>query len=380
MRNIPRILVTLGTARLADRGLLLGITKYARLNGPWIISSQPPYYVDPQRNSILHKNEDFHGAIVPDTDMFKPLVRKGLPVVVLAARKESRALPRIIGRTALTGKMAAEHLLMCLFKHFAYCGFEDIYWSQERGQAFQEAIERAGFQVDFFEKIPSKRRSEKAKGRNHLTEWLLSLPKPVGLFACNDDRGKQVMEACNLAGISVPSDVAILGADNDPFVCELVYPSLSSIALDFEKAGYDAAHLLHLLMKRTKVDSTDVIIEPLYVVQRQSTDVRATGHPLVAEAQRYIREHSAEPLQVTDVLSALQVSRSYLDKEFCATFGHTVHREIRRARTERVERLLKETNLSVAQIASNLGFAGSDHMARFFRQEKGLTPKAYRKL
>ena len=141
------------------------------------------------------------------------------------------------------GTLGAEHLLQCGFRHFAYCGHEGIYWSVKRGEAFEARVARAGHSCHIYEP-PKGKAVLWEKEEPLLVKWLKSLPKPVGIMACNDDRSQHVLEACHAARIHVPSEVAIIGVDNDEFICRLANPPLSSICLNAEHLGYRAAQLL----------------------------------------------------------------------------------------------------------------------------------------
>jgi LacI family transcriptional regulator len=199
-------------------------------------------------------------------------------------------------------------------------------------------------------------------------------------MACNDDRGQYVLEACQIAGLRVPDDVAVIGVDNDDLICDLTVPPLSSIALNHEKAGYQAAQLLDEMMAGKKVDSKTIIpLESSHIVIRQSTDVLAIEDHELAEAVRFIRGHSREAIQVSDVVESVAVSRRVLERRFREVLKRSVHDEIARARVEHACRMLVETNLSVSQIAQHLGYPSDKHIARHFRKEKGMTPRQYRK-
>ena len=158
------------------------------------------------------------------------------------------------------------------------------------------------------------------------------------------------------------------------------HPPLSSVALNHEKAGYQAAQLLDKMMAGKKVDSKSIIsLEASHVVARQSTDVLAIEDREVAEAVRFIHRHSSEAIQVSDVADSVAVSRRVLERRFREVLKKSVHDEIRSARVERASRMLVETDLSVSQIALHLGYPSDKHIARHFRKEKGITPLQYRK-
>jgi LacI family transcriptional regulator len=310
----------------------------------------------------------------------------GLPTVASPYIEDHIAgAANIIGDNAAMGRLAAEHLLDRGFENFAYCGFEDMFGARSRGESFRRRITEAGFQTQIYKK-PKK---PKPRGRRSwedeqifMADWLKSLPKPVGLMTCTDDRSQDVIEACKVAALHVPEQVAIIGVDNDELVCELSSPPLSSIALNTQRSGYEAAELLNKLMSRKQRKTADhtIVVHPTHVVTRQSTDIMAMADRDVVEAVRFIRRHAREMIQVDDVVDTVAVSRRSLEQRFRREFGHSVLAEIKRARVDQVARMLVETNLSVSQIALALGYSGVENIARYFRSEKGMSPLAYRKL
>jgi LacI family transcriptional regulator len=198
-------------------------------------------------------------------------------------------------------------------------------------------------------------------------------------MACNDDLGHEVIAAAKLAGLSVPDDVAVIGVDNDEVVCGLTDPPLSSIAVNFERAGYEAAHVLSGLMRGVAAPSR-IIVNPTHVVPRRSTSLLAVEDTYLAKALRFIRDRVEESPSVETVARAAGISRRALEKRFRDSLGRSVLEEIRRVRTDQIARLLVETDLPVAQIAEQLGFADVQHIARYFRSAKAMSPLAYRKL
>jgi len=183
-------------------------------------------------------------------------------------------VPNIVSDDRAIGRMAADYLLRRGFRHFAYCGFGDLfYWSRDRGRSFCQAVREAGYEAHYYEceRRVLASRSSWVREQAVLIDWLKSLPKPVGLMASNDDRSQYVVEACRIGGLHVPEQVAILGMGNDELICDLAMPRLSSIAVSSEKAGYEAAALLDKLMAGREVADHTVIGLPSHVVTRQST-------------------------------------------------------------------------------------------------------------
>ncbi len=307
------------------------------------------------------------------------MITLGVPVIIAVHFKSSFDIPSVDTNPVKIGKMVAEHLLDRGLRNFAFCGFDDMPWSETRKEYFAKRVAEAGFKTHFYKQPASKSMRTWQKEQRRMAEWLRSLPKPCGLMACNDDRGQHAIEACKMVDLKVPEDVAVIGVDNDELICDLTEPPLTSVALDVEKAGYKAAELLDKLMAGKKVENQKITVEPTHVVGRQSTDILAIDDIAVSEAVRFIRNNSNRPIQVGDIIAAVLVSRRSLEQRFRNIIGRSIFREIRRARVERISNMLVETNLPIAQIALDLGFSGIDHIARYFYAEKGTSPQAYRK-
>ena len=377
MRRIPKVILLIETSRAYGRGLLRGITKYSRLHGPWVFYSEPGGL----EKALPHLREwGANGIIMRDSRKGDEVTTMGVPVIVSVHLKEHiMGTPYIDTNGVRIGRMAAEHLLNRGFRQFAYCGFDELHWSRERCENFSNKLVEAGFKVHIYKQAHSKIKRSWENEQTIIADWLKSLPKPVGLMACNDDRGRQLTEACKIAGLKVPEQVAIIGVDNDELVCELSDPPLSSVALNVERGGYEAAELLDKLMAGEKIANQDIIVQPTHVVTRQSTDILAIEDSDVAEAMRFIRQHAREPIQVSEVADAVALSRRALQQRFRRILGRTVHEEIRHTRIEQVARMLAVTNLSVSQIAQALGYIGVEKLSRSFQREMGVSPLAYRK-
>ncbi|KPJ65537.1 MAG: hypothetical protein AMJ43_10510 [Coxiella sp. DG_40] len=380
---MPKVILLIEPSRAYGRGLLRGIVKYSRLHGPWIFYRKPPYYRKPGEwvKALSHwKRLDADGIIMVEQENPEEIISTDLPIIASPYIEERiPGVPNIVGDTARMGKMAAEHLLERGFRHFAYCGFEDMFGARSRGEYFHKSVAEAGFKTYFYKQPKPRARRSWENEQVLMADWLKSLPKPVGLMACTDDRSQDVVEACKLAGLHVPEQVAIIGVDNDELVCELSNPPLSSIALNAERAGYDAAELLDKLMQGKKITNQTITVQPTHIVTRQSTDILAVDDIEVAEALRFIRRHAKEPIQVINVADSVALSRRALQQRFRRILNRTVFDEIRHARMEQAARMLAETNLSVSQIAQDLGYSGVEKMSRSFRREVGMSPLAYRK-
>ncbi len=373
----PSVLLFVETSREFGRGLLYGIARYSRLHGPWRV-----YRQSAGLDSELPEWRDLRidGAIVRDVKMIGNLAAWGFPVIFAQHNKESYApFPAIITDSAGIGNMAAEHFLDRGFQHFAYCGLDEFIWSRLRGRHFSERLEREGRHVSTYRQPKAQAKRAWKSEQNFIAEWLASLPKPLALMCCNDDRALQVTEACKLADLYVPDEVAILGVDNDVLICDLADPPISSIALGTEMAGHEAARLLDQLMKGGQMTGQEISVHPTHIVTRMSTDMLAVTDRDVGAAVRFIRRNPNHMIQVDDVVRATNVSRRVLEKRFRAILRRSVYHEIRRVRVGYIVQLLIGSNMSITEIAVKAGFDGVEHVSRYFRKETGLSLREYRK-
>lgn len=382
MAKVPKVVLLLESSRQYGRDLIRGIVRYSRLYGPWTFYREDFFYDQNKRRKKDYawiKEWGANGIITRDTQGMDKIMDFGIPTITAAAfLEEKKDIIEIVTDDKQIGKFACDLFLRHGFKNFAYCGFKDMPWSGRRKESFTSILKEHGFEVPHYDSH-SSRMLNWAQEHPQIIKWLHSLSKPVGILCCNDDRGSDLIEACKTGGLKVPFEVAVLGVDNDSQVCELSNPPLSSISLNTEKTGFEAASILDKLMSGKAVDAKEIRVIPLEIVSRQSTDTLAVDDPNIVRALEFINQNSKKLIQVNDVLNAVNCSRRNLDEKFRRTFGHTVFSEIRRVRAETITRLLLETNLSVSQIALDLGYNDSDHIARFFKQEKNITPQAYRK-
>ncbi|MGV7224982.1 MAG: DNA-binding transcriptional regulator [Nitrospinales bacterium] len=378
MDGFKKVILNIETSRAYGRGLLYGIHVYSLSKDNWSF-----YQVSGGKNRGLPNLSDWgaDGAIVRETMDIEDVMSFGIPTVVSLDTNSNISEADITLSTdqAEIAQLAANHFLERKFKNFAFSGPTKFWWSKERGEHFSKAITDADFAVDIYDHLEPEGKLTWSKAQSRMVEWLKFLPKPVAIMAANDDHGQYIIEACKVAGLMVPSDIAVLGVDNDTMVCEFTRPSLSSISLDTKCAGYRAAELLDNLMNGQDIDQREIKVNATHVVSRASTDIMAVDDKVVANALQYMRSHSRELIQVCDVAEAVSVSRSVLDRRFRKAFGKSVQKEICRLRIERIVRMLIETDMSITQIAIAMNFSGIEHIGRYFKNEMGMSPLRYRK-
>jgi len=377
-----RIALLVESSTAYGRGILSGATRYAHNCSRWTIF-RDNWFLKTLKGDINTKTNInkymADGAILYDILKEEDLLKLAMPTIVINCfNNPPKKIPCIVTDNKAIGELGAQYFLHRGFKHFGYCGFNNHFWSKERGDSFSGIIKQMGHSISVYQ--PSKSKDASDNEILSIGNWLHTLPLPVAVLACNDDRGEHVIEACGEIGLNVPKQVAVLGVDNDEVFCEMPKPSLSSISINTQKAGYEAAKLLDMLMAGEPMKGQSIIAKATYVQTRQSTDILAVKDHEVAKAVAFIQEHKNRIVQVSEVVSATFLSRRILENRFLAEIGHPIHKEIMRIRLEEVANMLTKTYMTLSQIALTLGYPDLKHISRLFKKEMGLTAMQYREL
>jgi LacI family transcriptional regulator len=379
-RTNRRVAIVIEASNAYARGLLTGILRHVREHEPWTVFLPEHGRGTPPLEALATWVGDGVIARIETASTAKAiekLRRKlGIPVIDVSAARLVADLPYVETDDAAIAQAAADHFFERDFRHFAFLGDNRFQWSDNRCRAFVEAVAAKGNDVAVFS---SRRTTALADDDEAVEAWLTGLPKPVALLACYDIRGRQAIDACRRAGIAVPDEVAVLGVDDDDVLCGLASPPLSSVMPDAIGAGRLAAELLEQVMRGEQLEQSERLLPPLGIATRQSTDVLAIDDPLVVAAVRQIRDHACDGIKVTDVARSLATTRRALENRFTKRVGHTPHEEIARVQFRRVEQLLRETELSLAAIATRTGFKHTEYMTVAFTKRHGMPPSRWRK-
>jgi LacI family transcriptional regulator len=367
-----------------NKNLLRGITRYSKDHGPWTFCKMPTYYRETIGiNGILKWAQEWeaNGIIGQfyNGEEVEKFTEARIPVIAQDFKERFTDIPNITGAYRETGALGADYFLKKGFKNFAFYGFGNIVWSRERAEGFEERVQEAGFDVHYYEHIDSRGIDLWYYKPSALSDWLKSLPKPVALMACDDNQGHHITEAARHAGIRIPDELAVLGVDNDEMICDLSDPPLSSIELDSEKSGYEAARLMEQMIEDQVCYADDIIVNATQVVTRHSTDIFASKDKYIVSALKYIHGNLDKNLKVDQVLKEVPLSRRSLEKRFIMTTGYPVYEYIYNQRIEKFTQKLLETDMTIFEIALDLGLSDSKNIARQFKQIKGVTPMEYRK-
>src|SRR5438128_2374546 len=326
MAKIPHVALLIETSHGYGRALLQGIMQYLRQHGPWSLYFQPHGLEARPPGWLKVWRGDGILVRVEDRAMARTVYQTGLPAVNLRVPFPDLPLPVVGLDNPALGGLAFQHLCDRGFKHFAFCGIPGgrYSWMDERRKFFEKAVRDSGRQCHTF--VAAGGRKQPAsweEEQNQVADWIGRLPKPVGLMAGNDDRGLEVLEACHRAGILVPDEVAVIGVDNDEFLCNLSNPPMSSISPNAQRISYKAAALLDRLMAGARPPSQPLLLPPGIVVARESTGVLRTDDRRLAAAIPNLREHAGEGRVLNAFLKTSRLSRRELARRMRALLGRS---------------------------------------------------------
>lgn len=304
----------------------------------------------------------------------------GLPVVDVSMMVPKHDwLGRVATDDQARAAMALQHLRDRGLQNFACYAPPIGRYSDDRAKAFRQLVQQAGFECAMY-----RSRDEESSGwltnYTKARQWLAKLPKPLGVFAADPYPARQLIEICATASIRVPDDVAVLSGDDDDLLCNVASPHISSVELASHRIGDTAARLLERLMNGARVPRNTVLVQPLRVRPRHSTDILAIDDPEIALVLQYIRDHAKDGIRVADLLRVFPISRRSLEQQFRQKVHRSPAEEIRRARFDHVCRLLLEFEKSMSTIAKESGFASAASLSQAFQKQFHQTPSQYRQL
>src|SRR5882724_4840647 len=375
-----KVALIVETSLAPGREILRGIASYLREEGPWSIAHEPRTLEQSVPRWLRGWRGDGIIARVQNQRVARAIAAVGVPTIDVLGVVTGLPFPIVHVDDEAIGRVGAEHLLDQGYRRFAFLGIRDENWSNRRALSFARRVGDAGFPcVTHFVSRQTARQESWEDSGPELAAWLIGLSKPTGLMIASDQLGPHTLEACRSNGIVVPDELGVVGVDNDEPLCEVSDPPLSSVWPNHRQVGYEAARLLDALMRDGATPEAPTLLPPKGVHARVSTDSLAVDDRNVAQSLRFIREHACEPIDVDDVVRAVPISRSVLQRLFRDLLGRSMHDEIIRARLSRARELLQETDLPLIEIAERAGFRHQEYMGAVFRQRLGITPGTLRR-
>ena len=357
-----------------------GVTDYAKQNAHWSFTRAPEVFgTSMEWLQFWHGDGAFCAIYTPEDARIAEKI--GIPILNLATHLSGLHTPSITVDHFAIGELAARHLLEHNFRRFGFYGPSDLHYGELRREGFRTVIEQAGGEVSLLE-VPTLEDESKQKldeQQEALEKWLRELKKPVGILASADSRASVVLETCEKLKLRVPEDVAVVGVDNDPLVCDFCDPPLTSVSRNDYQVGFEAARLLDQLMDGGQAPDRPMRIQPAGIVQRRSTDTVCVEDPYVAQAIRYMRDHVHEQFGVEEVLNQLPLSRRSLEYRFRACLGRSPYDYLNQIRVDQAKRLLSDPHRSsLTKIAIACGFGDLRRFRIVFQRLVSANPAEYR--
>lgn len=276
--------------------------------------------------------------------------------------------------------MAFNHLKEKGLTKFAFYGLPPSptnRWAAEREMAFRELVAQDHYRQFIYQGLETSPGNWQ-HAQNRLADWLQQLPAHTGIIAVTDARARHLLLACENLLIPVPEKLCVIGIDNEELTRFLSRVSLSSVVQGTRQMGYQAAKLLNRLLNKEDLPLQHMLIPPQQIIERRSTDYRSLHHPHVIQAMHFIRSHACKGIRVEQVLDAVGISRTGLEKRFREETGSTIHAMIKTEKLSRSRELLSSTSLPISEIAQICGYQTLQYFYSVFGKESGMTPKAYR--
>lgn len=377
MRRL-RVGLLIETSNAYCRRLLAGIRQFSQEQGGWSFQLSELGRGEIAPEWLERWKGDGVIARVETPERERVLRRLEVPVVNVSASGFGRCFPTIISDSASIAQLAAEHLLECGFREFAFCGDHRLAWALAHEENFVNYLSRRGRRCHVFHPAETAVHTSRADLFDQLVAWVRQLPKPIGIMAHYDFRGAELIAACHEAGVSVPHDVAVISQQNDPNICEFCDPPLSSVMTNPYRVGYLAASMLYRMVRGERVPAVLHTVPAIRVVARGSTDVIQVPDENLAAAIRLLRDRATTGIRVRDILKIVPISRTMLERKFKKHLGISPRAFLMRVRLREASRLLSETNLSIEQVARQVGFGSAAYLSGRFRRLFGISPRRYR--
>lgn len=353
-------------ARDYGHELAKGVANFAQRRSDWTLELFNPTDVVSNRDVlhgidglISHVNDERTCRILRDLD---------IPIVNTFAKSITATDVSVDCDHAEIARIAAHHFLKRRFQNFAFCGFPGLPFSDPREHAFTDLVAANGHEPCVF------------RGKN-LTNWVKRLPRKCAIFCANDVRAYQVIQTALSLERPVPSDLAVLGSDNDTIICAFSPVPISSIDPNARGVGFAAARLLDAALKDPLAHKNRPVffVKPTGLIERASTSAYQIEPDWLGRLLLFIDDSLAENLSSADIVAKSGYSYPVVEKTFRKNFGETVADYLLRIRMEKAEQLLSEGNLTSKEVAVRLGFRTPQHFCTVFRRHFGHTPTEHGK-
>lgn len=377
-----KVLILIDPSTEFSRRFLTGLINYANENNHWTFYRLPAYFKTLYGEvGILDRIREWKiDAVITQWEYEKVdfLEQLEIPIFIQSYKDINSRFSKISGNFHGVGIMAARFFAKRRFKNFAYYGNKDFFWSKAREEGYRQEVQKLGGDYFYFESGPLND-MHWSKSHIALNDWLLSLPKPIALLACDDNFALQVSEMCKVNDIDIPNELSLLGVDNDELICNLSHPSISSIITDDKNGGYHAGKMLHKAIMNKDNSPFNIAIEPIRIELRQSTEKYNISDNSIKTIIDYINENIRLDISIDELTAIVPLSRRNLEKKFKEATGTSVYQFILDKKVALISAELLTTDKNLLDIAIETGFNDVRNVYRIFKKNTGYTPVSFRK-
>jgi len=379
-----RVALLFHASKSYDREVIAGIGSYVnQTRVAWDL------FLEEDFRFRLDGIEDWAGdgliADFDDPQVCQALSAMQLPIVAVGGSyADDSRYPGNVSYVATDNRrlveLAFEHLVESGLSRFACYSLPESplnRWAQERERAFERLTQGFDLPAVVHRGLATSAPTWNSAA-HQLMDWLRALPKPIGIIAVTDARARQVLQACIMAGLAVPEEVAIVGIDNDTLGQQLTRIPLTSVSQGTHEMGRTAAQLLHQMLDGAPLQAQRIVVPPAGLQQRESSRREAPHGPRVMRALQFIRQYACQGIKTEQVAAHLRLSRSSLEACFRRELGRSVHDEIIAYKLSRARTLLEDPQFPASEVARQTGFGTGQYLNAVFKRELGLTPGEHR--
>ncbi len=361
-----RILLAIENASAMGRGVIQGVAEFAHGREAWCFASiTAASRLVWGQQVTCETTHGVIGVITPDIADRWPGEHRRRVVNVSRGQYVSGGA-NVTCDDAAIGRTAADYLLGKNLDHFAFFGADE---NDARAQPFMQAIRSAGQTCRYL---------EAAMDDAALGEAIGALPRPCGILAFNDLHAIRLIELAESIGLGVPAELAIMGVDNDVLVNVMSPMPMTSVAVDFQRVGYEAARALSRMLRGDDPPAQPIRIPPTGVVERESTDFPGDLDPLAVRTARLIRARACQDVPLAELIEELPATYRTVDRRFRAAFGRSMKSQVTANRMAEAARLLATTRLPLWAVAQQVGYADTNYFNSVFSKQMGIPPGMYR--
>jgi len=383
MSKPHRIALLFNANKVYDRQVIAGIGQYlTSTRVKWDLFMEEDF-----RSRTVGIHQWRGDGIIADFDdpvVGEALASMPIPVVAVGGSYADEAqyphnIPYVATDNHKLVRLAYDHLIEQGLQRFAFYGLPPCpgnRWAHEREMAFLQMVRADGLEGSVY-RGSSTSAGGWGRAQEEMVEWVRSLPKPIGIIATTDARARHLLQACIVADVPIPEQIAIVGIDNDPIAQLLCRIPLTSVIQGAEEMGRMAAQVLHQMLHGGDCSTTRVLVPPVGINVQATSLHQPLKSAYVMRAKHYIRQYACLGIKTEQVADYVGISRTLLEEHFKRELKQSVHQTILEHKLEMARHMLADPAIPLSEVAVRSGFTSLQYMYAVFRREFNCTPRQY---